>query len=513
MNSPSGGVTVSPITDGSNTVLTMTFRRDPRATDLLYSLETSSDASVWTSVVESSAGAATSGPAFVSEADAPGEAPVKVVTARQILPAGAKRYVRVKITTPPPPSFTLLYERIGGINSGFVVPALPLDLTAQRYVVEFEGATWTSDALTNYANVMFRSGNGGAMAFLRPESGKMCFFVGDNNNATSWSDRGAGSTDLWAPAAGVPYRIGFELGLGQAHVIKDGFPITQKASSVSNAINIYRRFAVSAARPDPANLTTLTFSSGVNLSALRIWRREMAAVENLVLLGDSITAAQPWETRLRQDFGPSRLIYNHGVGYRQSREMKAAVLTPFPGDRYNPANFYADVAGLYRSGAASNWVLIGIGTNDVLHYNDPPLAAGPESGGYTAATTINNILGAIADIRADNPGWKIAVRTILNLDTISGGGSYAAAETMRQAINASIMNGSVAAAADRTFNQDNVFAPAAARTDAAGADGPLYDPGYWPKYSDNPATFDVFHIHPTPIGYQTLADYIASRMR
>lgn len=510
-NPPEAGVAASTAFTNGNTVVTMTFRRDPRAKDISYCLETSSDLVTWSVVTQSEAGATPYGSAYVSEADAPGESPVKVVTAQEVLPSGMKRFVRVKITTPSSTPPTLIFEKIGGLGDGYDVSGVPLDLTTNRYIIELEGVTWSD--ITNYSGTTFQSADGRATFVVRLESGKMVMYEGDNNNSANFSSTGRGPTDLWAPANNTAYRIGIECGLGQAHVIKDGVPITQKSSQPLNAVCVYQRLATTVARPDPANLLRLGISPGVAATALRIYRRELANINNLVLLGDSITASQDWEYRLRTSLGQDWMINNHGVGYRQSREMKAAVLTPFPGDAYNNANYYPDVAGLYRNGAASNWALIGIGTNDIINYNNPVRSAGPQSGGYTAADTINYTLAAIADIRANNPGWKIAVRTILNCNGLSGGGSYVVGETMRQTINASILSGSIAAAADKVIDQQNIFAPAASRTDGVNADGILYDPSYWPMYSNNPATFDYFHVHPTTAAYQPLADYIATRMR
>ena len=84
-------------TDGINDTFTITFRRDPRATDVTYQLQTSSDLSTWTTVVQSAAGATPTGSAFVSESDVTGQAPVKIVTAREVLPAPAKRFSRLLI--------------------------------------------------------------------------------------------------------------------------------------------------------------------------------------------------------------------------------------------------------------------------------------------------------------------------------------------------------------------------------------------------------------------------------
>ncbi len=99
----SDGLTASSTSNGSGTDHNFTFRRDPRATDLTYELQVSTDMVGWTTIVTSTAGATPTGAGFVSEADAVGEAPVKVVTARQVLAAGAdtRDFVRLKITRAP----------------------------------------------------------------------------------------------------------------------------------------------------------------------------------------------------------------------------------------------------------------------------------------------------------------------------------------------------------------------------------------------------------------------------
>ena len=57
------------------------FRRDPRTTDLDYALETSTNLSIWSPVVTSTAGAAPVGSAFVSEATDPANTATRRVTA------------------------------------------------------------------------------------------------------------------------------------------------------------------------------------------------------------------------------------------------------------------------------------------------------------------------------------------------------------------------------------------------------------------------------------------------
>jgi glucose/arabinose dehydrogenase len=97
-NPTGSGLQTSVAPSGANRAFTITFRRDPRATDLTYELQTSSDLTTWTTIVQSTAGAVPAGSGFVSEADAPGEAPVKNVTASELLAQGISRFARLKIT-------------------------------------------------------------------------------------------------------------------------------------------------------------------------------------------------------------------------------------------------------------------------------------------------------------------------------------------------------------------------------------------------------------------------------
>ncbi|MGB8170449.1 MAG: PQQ-dependent sugar dehydrogenase [Chthoniobacteraceae bacterium] len=90
-------VQVSSTYSGDDVVFTIIFRRDPRATELTYILETSSDLVTWTPLVTSVAGAAPTGTGFLFEGDASGEAPVKNVFARETVPAGQNRYARVRV--------------------------------------------------------------------------------------------------------------------------------------------------------------------------------------------------------------------------------------------------------------------------------------------------------------------------------------------------------------------------------------------------------------------------------
>jgi glucose/arabinose dehydrogenase len=99
-NPPGSGfqTSVASIGGGNNT-FTVTFRRDPRATDLTYTLQTSSDLVNWTTIAQSVAGAVPTGSGFVSEIDAVGESPVKVVTAQEnITAAQGQRFARLQVT-------------------------------------------------------------------------------------------------------------------------------------------------------------------------------------------------------------------------------------------------------------------------------------------------------------------------------------------------------------------------------------------------------------------------------
>ena len=78
-------------TNLEGTALIVTFRRDPRATDLTYRLQTSSDLVAWTVAVESIAGAVPTGPALVSDNVIAPEAPLRLVTAQPPLVPGDNR--------------------------------------------------------------------------------------------------------------------------------------------------------------------------------------------------------------------------------------------------------------------------------------------------------------------------------------------------------------------------------------------------------------------------------------
>ena len=96
-NPPAAELQTSATPSGASTIFTVTFRRDPRATDLTYNLEASSDMATWSTIVQSAAGAIPTGSGYVSEAEAPGEAPVKIVTATETLPTPAKQFFRLRV--------------------------------------------------------------------------------------------------------------------------------------------------------------------------------------------------------------------------------------------------------------------------------------------------------------------------------------------------------------------------------------------------------------------------------
>jgi len=96
-DTPSAQVAVSSAPSGADKVFTVTFRRDPRATDLTYQLQTSSDSVAWTTLVESVRGATPTGSGFVSETDIAGELPMKRVTAQSTVPSDAAPEFRLRV--------------------------------------------------------------------------------------------------------------------------------------------------------------------------------------------------------------------------------------------------------------------------------------------------------------------------------------------------------------------------------------------------------------------------------
>jgi hypothetical protein len=99
-DSATPGLTVTSPTQ-ANSTFTVTFRRDPRANDLTYRLQTSDNLTSWTTIVEIIGGSAPSGAGFISETDAPGETPIKIVTASQTLSTPGKRFTRLLVIRQP----------------------------------------------------------------------------------------------------------------------------------------------------------------------------------------------------------------------------------------------------------------------------------------------------------------------------------------------------------------------------------------------------------------------------
>jgi len=99
---PTTGLNVSVSNDGINTQLHVTFRRDPRATDLRYDLEAMDDQGIWTTLATSNAGTATTGAGVEAETVIPGQSPLLQVVVREDL-AGldTQRFVRLRITRQP----------------------------------------------------------------------------------------------------------------------------------------------------------------------------------------------------------------------------------------------------------------------------------------------------------------------------------------------------------------------------------------------------------------------------
>lgn len=96
-NSPPQNLRITATRSGGSTQFTITFRRDPRATDLTYRLEVSTDLINWTKLLESTNGATPVGAAFVSESTVAGESPIRLVTAVETLTGSPARFARLKV--------------------------------------------------------------------------------------------------------------------------------------------------------------------------------------------------------------------------------------------------------------------------------------------------------------------------------------------------------------------------------------------------------------------------------
>ncbi len=102
-NSQTAGLQASSEVMGTDTVFTFTFRRDPEASDLTYTLQSSGDLESWTDIVTSVAGADPTGSGYVGENDIIGELPKRLVTAQETLPTetNPNRYVRLRVSRAP----------------------------------------------------------------------------------------------------------------------------------------------------------------------------------------------------------------------------------------------------------------------------------------------------------------------------------------------------------------------------------------------------------------------------
>jgi glucose/arabinose dehydrogenase len=99
--SPLAGTTTAGTfsAERSGDSLVIRFLRDPRATDLTYTLEAGDNLGAWSPIITSNAGAVASGSAFQSEADVVGNPPLKQVTGSLAIGPGRK-FVRLRITRP-----------------------------------------------------------------------------------------------------------------------------------------------------------------------------------------------------------------------------------------------------------------------------------------------------------------------------------------------------------------------------------------------------------------------------
>jgi glucose/arabinose dehydrogenase len=98
---PSTGLQVTASYALPNTVCTIKFRRDPRATDLSYYLESGNNLVGWTVITQSIAGGEPEGSAFVFEAPIAGEEPLSLVEAHEFLTTPAKHFVRLRVVRQP----------------------------------------------------------------------------------------------------------------------------------------------------------------------------------------------------------------------------------------------------------------------------------------------------------------------------------------------------------------------------------------------------------------------------
>jgi glucose/arabinose dehydrogenase len=102
-NPSSVNLSAVPTATVGGTTQDFTFRRDPRALDLIYQLQVSSDLVTWTTIVTSSAGGTPTGVGYQSESTIVAETPMKLVSASQFLATGSnnRNFVRLKTIRQP----------------------------------------------------------------------------------------------------------------------------------------------------------------------------------------------------------------------------------------------------------------------------------------------------------------------------------------------------------------------------------------------------------------------------
>lgn len=97
-NTMGDGITVNGAGVLTGTPMTITWRRDPLATDLTYQLQGSGDLLFWTTLAQSVNGGVPTGPGYQSESEIPGQAPFRNVIVTDTAPAGSQRFFRLKVT-------------------------------------------------------------------------------------------------------------------------------------------------------------------------------------------------------------------------------------------------------------------------------------------------------------------------------------------------------------------------------------------------------------------------------
>jgi len=422
-----------------------------------------------------------------------------------------------------------------GTSTNFSPTISPaLDFSANRYVWQYSSATWTSSVGTKAFGLLNSDGSAKITFGGDPAtSNTLSVFEGDYYNTSRWEPTSYGSNAITPLSADTAYVLRMEAGMGSAHASVNGTPIFQKNAGVNNAlmgVNRWYRGATTGARLDPGKYDTSkplsrhVSDAGVTFGTLTIWRREWASIRRLIILGNSIGWDANFDARLRTTLGEPWFLENNAESYRQTREMRSAILTPFPttNDVGTSQRYYNDLGKYLCPSARKNIVLIHTpATNDLRLYGASATSA-PSSlcGGYTftGANTntdsINNIVQTIANIRtaAASAGCSVyvVVTTTLALDgysspAVHGNGTDGYGEAKRRAVNAATLTGSIAAAADQVIDLDPLFAPGGSLYNASYADLTAGST----SYCRNTAYFLNDGIHPNATGAAAIADYIA----